>query len=292
MAAFVALNSSIGSPIVIKHQWTHITQQAAVIAVPKKARCSPISMLFGKGKDSGSASSSSSSSSSENPYRVLGVSEDATYEQVESAYQSLKEKFKDQPKKVIFFEIQKEKIFEDRLQKRISGQMSAKVKESPYDRRVREAREKRTFADKYLPEFVRSVLKVPNASYLRKTVIVMAVCMVLAIGVPQFAGSAIAMGFIASTYLLYTRGQPEPAKEAYEGGGYTPPPSAPVDRKAVIKTVIINILTTGVFLGFAQLLLMFVPMPAFLAPDSVVAVMMLLGMWIACLFFQTTDEDK
>jgi len=228
-----------------------------------------------------------SSAFNENPYRSLGVAEDASYEEVEQAFESLKEKYAGQTKKIIFLEIQKEKIYEDRLQQRLKGTLKAAVKESPYDRRRREALEKRTLVDR-LPPVIRNVIKVPSKGYLQRTVIMTGILIALSFAIPQFTPSAIAMGFMGSTYLLYNRGQPERDPNAESFG---PPPSKPVDKKVVFLTIGINLLTTAVFLALAQLLLLAVRLPPSISPDSVVATCALLGMFVSCVFFSTNEDN-
>uniref|UniRef100_A0A7S0ZGL1 J domain-containing protein n=1 Tax=Timspurckia oligopyrenoides TaxID=708627 RepID=A0A7S0ZGL1_9RHOD len=256
-------------------------------------KCGGVSILTSTGVRNGrvlmmSSSSAASSAFNENPYRSLGVAEDATYDEIESAFQTLTQKYKSQPKKVMFYEIQKEKIFEDRLRQRMKGTLQPKVKESPYDKARRLALEKRTFKD-YLPAPIKQLVKVPSKAYLQRTLITMGLCILVAFAIPQFAGSAIAIGFMASTYLLYTRGLPEVNREGMDST-YGPPPSPPVDRKVALKTVLLNLLVTGVFLGFAQLLLLAIPLPASILPDSIVATFMLIGMLTSCLFFQVNEE--
>lgn len=54
-------------------------------------------------------------------FRLLGISEDATYDQVESAYAELLERYKGQTKQTIKLQVAKDKILDYRLRQRMSG---------------------------------------------------------------------------------------------------------------------------------------------------------------------------
>eukprot|EP00166_Cyanidium_caldarium_P000514 ctg_12.g16 len=73
-----------------------------------------------------------------NPYRALGVTENASYEQIEAAYEALRIKYADDSKQLTKLEILKDRIFDDQLRRRLEGTMEGIVKESPLEKRLRE----------------------------------------------------------------------------------------------------------------------------------------------------------
>merc|ERR1719203_1218045 len=54
-------------------------------------------------------------------YRMLGVTEDANYEEITAAYEDLSTKYAGQTKRLIKLQVAKDKILEERLRQRISG---------------------------------------------------------------------------------------------------------------------------------------------------------------------------
>lgn len=97
-----------------------------------------------------------------NPYRVFGIPEDAEYEEIEAAYRRLCAKYGEDQKMLMKLEINKEAIMEDRLQKRMKGLMTPKVKESPFERKPRK---KKMFV---VPKFLRGIVQLPDQAHLRR----------------------------------------------------------------------------------------------------------------------------
>ena len=87
---------------------------AARVARPAHA----IRMQFGRGADSASSEPSEELVAA---FRMLGIAEDATYDEVESAYAELLERYKGQTKQTIKLQVAKDKILDFRLRQRMSG---------------------------------------------------------------------------------------------------------------------------------------------------------------------------
>lgn len=239
------------------------------------------SMLFGFGSKKRGTTNKGRDSSEVNPYRVLGVSEDATYEEVDDAVKRLSIKYADDRKKLMMLDVYKDKIFEDKLQKRMSGALTPKVKESPYERKPVP---KKRFA---VPEWAKGILKFPDFRYFRRTGIIMGIFVVLGFVTPTLAGSCMAMAFIAAAGFLYNRGLPEPVRDDYGAIGEV----RPVKHKVVLKTVLINLAVGTICFGLSQLYMIYLPLPLWCPPDAFVNASVVIGLWLSCLFFMAQDPN-
>lgn len=258
------------------------TFRTGVVARPS-TRTTPC-MLFGFGSKKQSTNTNptnSSSSGSANPYRALGVSEDATYEQVEDAVKRLSIKYADDRKKLMMLDVYKDKIFEDKLQQRMSGALQPKIKESPYERKPVP---KKRFV---MPEWAKGIFKLPDLKYVRKTGLVMGFFVILGFITPTLAGSSMAMAFIAAAGFLYNRGLPEPVRDDYGAVGEV----RPVKHRIVGKTLLINLGVAAVFFGLSQLYMLYLPLPLWCPPDAFVNLAVVTGLWSSCLFFIAQDLD-
>eukprot|EP00871_Galdieria_phlegrea_P005427 jgi/Galph1/5886/GphlegSOOS_G4469.1 len=140
-----------------------------------------------------------------NPYRSLGVAEDASYEEVEAAYRRLVKKYQGNKKQLIKLEMYKDKIFEDQLRARIQGKVKAKVRSSPA--------EKSLFRKKFQPpKWIREAIKLPDKKYMQKTALVTSIFIIAGFITPNLATTCMSMSAIASIAFLYNRGLPEPPK--------------------------------------------------------------------------------
>lgn len=250
---------------------------------PPAARKSALHMLFGflQKKNKAVDKAGRSFSGGTNPYRALGVSEDATYEDVDAAVKSLSIKYGDDPKKLMMLDVYKDQIFEDKLQQRMSGSLIPKVKESPYERKPVP---KKRFV---VPLWLQDTIKLPDLAYLRRTGIIMAIFVVLGFVTPTLAGSCMAMAFIAGAGFLYNRGLPEPVRDEYGGIGEV----RPVKHRIVLKTLIINLAVAAVFFGLAQLYMLYLSLPLWCPPDAFVNAAVVIGLWFSCLFFMAQDPN-
>lgn len=237
-------------------------------------------MLFGFGSKKNNATAGKrKSDSGSNPYRALGVSEDATYDDVEAAVKRLSIKYADDRKKLMMLDIYKDQIFEDKLQKRMSGTLMPKIKESPYERKPVP---KKRFT---VPVWLQDIIKLPDLKYTKKTGLIMGLFVLLGFVTPTLAGSCMAMAFIAAAGFLYNRGLPEPPKDDFGGYGAV----YPVKHRIVLKTLIVNLVVCGVFFGLGQLYMLYLPLPLWCPPDAFVNASVVIGLWLSCLFFITQD---
>jgi len=135
-------------------------------------------------------------------YRLLGVSEDATYDDVEAAFDLLYNvKYKGQTKLQIKLKVAKDKIYEETLRRRISGQLKAPVVTSPFDREI-----KKEFT---LPSWLDGIAELPTRDYFFRNAGVFAAIGLVPLFFRSFAGNSITIALGVAMYKLYNRGAPE-----------------------------------------------------------------------------------
>lgn len=241
-------------------------------------------MIFGFGKKitSGGNTRGAKGSNGVNPYRALGVAENATYDQVEAAVKQLTIKYAGDKKKLMMLEVHRDRIFDDRLQARMAGTLQPKIKESPYDRPIPK---KKRFV---MPEWARNIFMLPDLKYTRRTGIIFGIFIVLGFVTPTLAGSCMAMAAIAALGFLYNRGLPEPVRDEYGAVGEI----RPVKHRIVGKTLLMVLAVAGVFFGLGQLYMLYLPLPYWCPPDAFVNLMVVTGLWFSCLFFVSQDLNN
>lgn len=259
-----------------------LTFSRSAVAAPAAATSrSPTRMLFGFGRKASKSREKASASSGPNPYRALGVAENATYDDVEEAVKRLSIKYADDKKKLMMLDVHRDRIFEDRLQQRMSGTLTPKIKDSPYDRKPEP---KKRFV---MPEWAKGIFRLPDVAYARRTGIIMSIFIGLGFLTPTLAGSCMGMAFIAAAGFLYNRGLPEPVRDEYGAVGEV----RPVKHRIVLKTLIINVLVAATFFGLGQLYMLYLPLPLWCPPDAFVNFAVVLGLWMSCLLFQAQDMN-
>ena len=229
-----------------------------------------------------------------NPYRALGVTENASYEQIEAAYEALRIKYADDAKQLTKLEILKDRIFDDQLRRRLEGTMEGIVKESPLEKRLREEpRWKSTWFGRTILtilETFQGIVQKPDRSYLTKTSALFGFLALLALFIPRFATSVLPLAFLASLGFLYNRGTPDVRRDEFGQVGEV----RPAKPKEVLKSVCIVFVMGG--LGFALgrgfISLLGIEeaaasglLPAWVHPNGIVSLFINVGMWIASTFF-------
>lgn len=103
-------------------------------------------------------------------YRMLGVTEDAEYDEITRAYEGLCTKYKGETKRLIKLQVAKDKILEDRLRLRMSGAMKSTV--SSDDWRVADNRKEAKKPLITLPPFLEDIMMLPSRKLLTKNALV------------------------------------------------------------------------------------------------------------------------
>lgn len=137
-------------------------------------------------------------------YRMLGLAEDADYDEINRAYDALSVKYKGETKRLIKLQVTKDKILEDRLRQRISGSLKGAA-DSPYDQP--DAKHSLGTAIRgALPPFLDRVVEFPTQLQLVKNAAVFGMFGLLPAVSRTWATTSISLGFATALYLLYNRG--------------------------------------------------------------------------------------
>ena len=101
----------------------------------------------------------------DNPYRVLGVTEDATYDEIMDAHIELTESCGGDEACVARFDSAKEKILDDRLRARMSGSLGAAAGVEQVAAAFDRPPPKRTMPWVYIPRIARKVFAMPTKKW-------------------------------------------------------------------------------------------------------------------------------
>jgi len=133
-------------------------------------------------------------------YRLLGLAEDANYDEINRAYDDLASKYKGDTKMTIKLQVAKDGIFDHLLRQRMRGALKGAVAESPFDRKE---------APKPLitiPVFLADVMELPTRAYLLKNAGVFGAIAFLGVLSKAWATTSVSIGFATGLFLLYNRG--------------------------------------------------------------------------------------
>jgi hypothetical protein len=153
-------------------------------------------------------------------YRLLGLAEDANYDEIEAAFEDLVTKYADDPKRKIKLQVAKDKILEDRLRQRMSGSLKGAAPINPFERPE---------APKPLitiPPFLADVMELPTRAMLLKNAAVFGAIGLLPALSRTWASTSVGLGFAYAFYSLYNRGVPDGG--GLSGGEMRPPKPKPL----------------------------------------------------------------
>lgn len=140
-------------------------------------------------------------------YRLLGLAEDANYDDINLAYDELASKYQGDTKMTIKLQVAKDAIFDHLLRQRMSGALKGVVAESPFDKKD---------GPKPLitiPVFLADVMELPTRQYLLKNLGVFGVIGLLPVLSKAWASTSVGIGFATSLFLLYNRGVPDSSND-------------------------------------------------------------------------------
>ena len=134
-------------------------------------------------------------------YRLMGLDLDATYDEIESSFDTLLVEYKGDPKKKIKLQVAKDRILEDRLRQRMAGGIAGFTGiKDPFD--VPEG-PKPFFK---IPPRLQGIMELPDKELVTKNALIFGILSVLPLASAAWASTSLAMGFAISLYLLYNRG--------------------------------------------------------------------------------------
>jgi len=207
-------------------------------------------------------------------YRLLGLAEDAAYDEIEAAYEDLLAKYADDPKRKIKLQVAKDKILDDRLRQRMSGSLKGSAPINPFERPE---------APKPLitiPPFLQDVMELPTRAMAQRNAAVFGVIGLLPLLSRTWASSSVGMGFAVAMYLLYNRGVPDTGEM---GGEMRPPKVRPLVLSAGITFLAgaIGATLSQVIYGFVRRLV---------AQEIVIALSTSFAFFVSTSLFKAQDE--
>jgi hypothetical protein len=133
-------------------------------------------------------------------FRLLGLGEDATYDEIEAAVGDLTAKYAGDAKMKIKLQVAKDKIMDERLKQRMSGRLAAP--KDPFD--VPEPPKPLLS----IPPAFQGFMELPTSEYAMKNAVVFAVIGMLPVLSRSWASTSVSVGFAAGLWKLYNRGLP------------------------------------------------------------------------------------
>jgi len=207
-------------------------------------------------------------------YRMMGLAEDATYDEINAAYDSLSEKYAGETKRLIKLQVAKDKILEDRLRQRMSGSLKSAVAESPFERKE----DPKPLIT--LPAFMQDYMELPTRAIFTKRTTLFGAFGLLPLISKTFASTSIMMGFACCVYMVYNRGVPDTGSEMSADAR---PPKA----KPLILAVGLTLLAGAIGACFSQVLIAIVP---FVAQELVISMSISLFLGFAACLFKVQED--
>ena len=261
-AAFVS-----SAPPALKHNFLHAAQRGQ----PRRAAATPLmagAFSFGKSAQNKNQPSEEVLAA----YRLLGIAEDATYDETTRAYETLVEKYKDNPKRKIQIDVAKDKVFEEQLRRRMSGSLKPVVAESPWDRKPEPRRLIK------LPSWAEEFAELPTREYFLKNLAVFSVIGLIPMLAASLASTSITLSLAISIFLLYNRGVPPDAGMSE---------MRTIKRKPVALTVGLTFLFAAIGGAIGSVLM---GIFRYVAPEALISFGVSSALCFACSIFKVRDD--
>jgi len=146
-------------------------------------------------------------------YRLLGLPEDATYEQIWDSYETLSERYAADPARVSSLDSAKDKVLDDRLQQRISGTLGA-----TYEGLT--AREDRPVPPKtplwvHANDLRKKLILVPSPRYAFQVFSILGGLTFATWLAPSTAGSILLINIVSAMGFIYNRGEADVVRDDF-----------------------------------------------------------------------------
>jgi len=209
-------------------------------------------------------------------YRMLGLGEDSTYDEIETAFNDLTAKYEGDMKRKIRLQVAKDEILDDRLRSSMRN-LKAGTLNAPKGYRYERPDEPKPLIT--IPTWAEGFMELPSKDYALKNAGVFGVIGMLPLLSASFASTAISLGFAIALYLLYNRGV-EVSKEGAEYRQFK--------AKPLIKTAGITFLAGAVGGTLSQVI--YGAVRAFLAQELVISLCTSFGFFVSSTLFKAQDE--
>jgi len=144
-------------------------------------------------------------------YRLLGIPRGADYDMITDAHIELTEKYADDPARVQKYDNAKDIVVNEQLRRRMSGELRAKVADSPWDEKpvVREM--------PWVPVllFLKNFIAVPNVGHVKACLPLMTMLLVMPWISPKVVGSVQLVNCLAGLAFTYNRGQGDVVRDEW-----------------------------------------------------------------------------
>lgn len=145
-----------------------------------------------------------------NGYRELGLAEDATYDEIMDAFMSLSEQYAEDPGRLLKVELAKDKVLDERLRKRMSGELRPLVADPFEAKRVM-----RTPPWVIGKELATKLLGIPSKKHTQSVLVLMGGLGATPWFAPSVAGTVLMLNVISGLGFIYNRGLPEVPRDDF-----------------------------------------------------------------------------
>jgi len=171
-----------------------------------------------------------------NGYRELGLPEDATYDAVMDAFLELSETYSDDPERMLTLELAKNKVLDERLKQRMSGNLAGPSKGraviSPFDERAKVRTPPWVIAKRVLQRIVKP-FEVPTRAHAMSCVPLLGFMTTAMLVAPRIQMLGTILMTVNSGMLIYSRNTDPLATDDYGQVGEI----RPMKRKPAALTV-------------------------------------------------------
>jgi len=215
--------------------------------------------------------------------RMIGVSEDATYDEVTEAYQELCTKYKGETKRLIRLQAAKDIVLEDRLRQRMAGAFKSDIADRVgKNMDIGDNRKAPKEPLITLPAWAEPYMELPTKKLLLRNALLFGAISIMSIVAKHLAPTSCAMGFGFGFFLLYNRGIPATSSTSID--------EMQVNREVAKKPVFIAAGLTILFGAIGGTLSQLLPL-AYLLEEATVAVGVVLGFFTSATFFKVQEDE-
>jgi len=212
-----------------------------------------------------------------NGYRELGLPEEATYDAVMDAFMELSEQYRDDPERILTLELAKNKVLDERLKQRMSGNLAGAIA-SPFDERPKVRTPPWVIAKRVLKRAVKP-FEVPTKAHAMACVPLLSAMTAAMVVAPRVQMLGTVLMTMNSGSLIYHRNTDPVARDDYGQVGEI----RPMKRKPMLLTVLILV---GAYIGRRLLLVQLLTLLPWLNPKSLVPLLVGASLTVASCFFK------
>jgi hypothetical protein len=162
-------------------------------------------------------------------YRTLGISEDATYDEITDAHIELTERYADDEVRIQRLDEAKDLVVSEQLRKRMSGELRPRVAASPWDEKPKQ----REMPWVPVLRFLRKFIRLPGFGHIKAVTPMFTILFFMPWFAPTVVGSVTLLSCVAGVAFTYNRGQADVPKDEWGQIGEI----RPVKSKPMLMTL-------------------------------------------------------